>query len=222
MRTPCSTAASPAGTPRWRPPRRLGNRMRGSAGMCMTGWSSGWTRRVTTGVRTPWMGTGIFGSRKTGDHIYKEQEQIMSINRVSIAGYLTRDAELRTVNGNLAVLGFTVAVNEKRKDRGSGQYVDAPVFVRCAVFGQRAEHLARYMTKGTKVMIDGRLHYSSYMKDEEQRSSLSVIVDQLEFGNVKPREENAMSQEQTAAPASPATTDSDFYDEDVWEQTGLC
>ena len=146
----------------------------------------------------------------------------MSINRVSIAGYLTRDAELRTVNGNLAVLGFTVAINEKRKDRGSGQYVDAPVFVRCAVFGQRAEHLARYMTKGTKVMIDGRLHYSSYMKDDEQRSSLSVVVDQLEFGNVKPREENAMSQEQTAAPASPATTDSDFYDEDVWEQTGLC
>ena len=93
----------------------------------------------------------------------------MSINRVSIAGYLTRDAELRTVNGNLAVLGFTVAINEKRKDRGSGQYVDAPVFVRCAVFGQRAEHLARYMTKGTKVMIDGRLHYSSYMKDDEQR-----------------------------------------------------
>ena len=43
----------------------------------------------------------------------------MSINRVSIAGYLTRDAELRTVNGNLAVLGFTVAINEKRKDRGS-------------------------------------------------------------------------------------------------------
>ena len=112
----------------------------------------------------------------------------MSINRVSIAGYLTRDAELRTVNGNLAVLGFTVAINEKRKDRGSGQYVDAPVFVRCAVFGQRAEHLARYMTKGTKVMIDGRLHYSSYMKDDEQRSSLSVVVDQLEFGNVKPRE----------------------------------
>lgn len=43
----------------------------------------------------------------------------MSINRVSIAGYLTRDAELRTVNGNLAVLGFTVAINEKRKDRGA-------------------------------------------------------------------------------------------------------
>ena len=67
-----------------------------------------------------------------------------------------------------------------------------------------------------------RDRYSSYMKDDEQRSSLSVVVDQLEFGNVKPREENAMSQEQTAAPASPATTDSDFYDEDVWEQTGLC
>ena len=146
----------------------------------------------------------------------------MSINRVSIAGYLTRDAELRTVNGNLAVLGFTVAVNEKRKDRGSGQYVDAPVFVRCAMFGQRAEHLAQYMTKGTKVMIDGKLHYSSYMKDDEQRSSLSVVVDQLEFGTVKPREGNTSPQEQTAAPASPAATDPGFYDEDVWQQTGSC
>lgn len=147
----------------------------------------------------------------------------MSINRVSIAGYLTRDAELRTVNGDLSVLGFTVAINEKRKDRGSGQYVDAPVFVRCAVFGQRAAHLAQYMTKGTKVMIDGKLHYSSYMKDDEQRSSLSIIVDQLEFGSVKPREETAAPQEQTAAPpSSGAGADSDFYDEDVWEQTGLC
>lgn len=147
----------------------------------------------------------------------------MSINRVSIAGHLTRNAELRTVNGGLSVLGFTVAINEKRKDRGSGEYVDAPVFVRCAVFGQRAANLAQYMTKGTKVMIDGKLHYSTYMKDDERRSSLSVIVDQLEFGNVKARETGNVQPEASAAQteASMASAvDPGFYDEDVWYQGG--
>ena len=98
----------------------------------------------------------------------------MAINRVIIEGNLTRDVEMRATASGLAVAGFTVAVNEKRKN-AEGEYVDAPVFVKCSLFGTRAEKLSKYLLKGTKVTIDGKLRYSQWTKDDEKRHELSVI-----------------------------------------------
>ena len=91
----------------------------------------------------------------------------MAINRVTIMGNLTRDAELRKKGDATSVLAFGLAINEKKKDSETGEYVDAPVFVDCALFGARAEALAPYLTKGKKVSVDGRLRYHSWMKNEE-------------------------------------------------------
>lgn len=119
----------------------------------------------------------------------------MAINRVIIEGNLTRDVEMRATASGLAVAGFTVAVNEKRKN-AEGEYVDSPVFVKCSLFGTRAEKLSKYLLKGTKVTIDGKLRYSQWTKDDEKRHELSIIVDQLEFSGGK--------REQTGdAPATP-------------------
>ena len=63
----------------------------------------------------------------------------MAINRVTIMGNLTRDAELRKKGDVTSVLTFGLAINEKKKDSETGEYVDAPVFVDCALFGARAE-----------------------------------------------------------------------------------
>lgn len=71
-------------------------------------------------------------------------------------GNLTRDAELRKKGDATSVLTFGLAINEKKKDSETGEYVDAPVFVDCALFGARAEALAPYLTKGKKVSVDGR------------------------------------------------------------------
>ena len=138
----------------------------------------------------------------------------MAINRVVIEGNLTRNVEMRATASGLAVAGFTVAVNEKRKN-AEGDYVDAPVFVKCSLFGTRAEKLSKYLLKGTKVTIDGKLRYSQWTKDDETRHELSVIVDQLEFSGG--RRENDVD-----APASPyepshavPTTEPDLYDEDI-------
>ena len=57
----------------------------------------------------------------------------MAINRVTIMGNLTRDAELRKKGDATSVLTFGLAINEKKKDSETGEYVDAPVFVDCAV-----------------------------------------------------------------------------------------
>ena len=92
----------------------------------------------------------------------------MAINRVTIMGNLTRDAELRKKGDAASVLTFGLAINEKKKDTETGEYVDAPVFVDCALFGARAEALAPYLTKGKKVSVDGRLRYHSWMKNEEK------------------------------------------------------
>ena len=107
----------------------------------------------------------------------------MAINRVTIMGNLTRDAELRKKGDATSVLTFGLAINEKKKDSETGEYVDAPVFVDCALFGARAEALAPYLTKGKKVSVDGRLRYHSWMKNDEKRHALSVLVTDIEFAD---------------------------------------
>lgn len=105
----------------------------------------------------------------------------MAINRVCISGNMTRDPELRqTASGN-PVLGFGVAVNDRRKNNQTGEWEDYPNFVDCTMFGQRAQAISGYLRKGTKVSIEGKLHYSSWERDGQKRSKLEVLVDEIEF-----------------------------------------
>lgn len=105
----------------------------------------------------------------------------MSINRVTISGNLTRDPELRQTQSGMAVLSFGVAVNDRRKNPSTGEWEDYPNFVDCTMFGARANSLAQYLTKGTKVAIEGKLRWSQWERDGQKRSKLEVIVDELEF-----------------------------------------
>lgn len=120
----------------------------------------------------------------------------MSINRCNISGNLTRDPEMRALRNGTQVLSFGVAVNDRRKNPQTGDWEDYPNFIDCTMFGSRAEAVGRYLSKGTKVAIEGKLRYSSWEKDGQRRSKLEVIVDEIEL----------MSQRQQA----PA----DVYDED--------
>lgn len=106
----------------------------------------------------------------------------MSINRVIITGNLTRSPEVRHTSGGLPVLGFGVAVNDRRKDPNTGEWSDFPNFVDCTMFGTRAEHIAPFLKKGSKVAIEGKLRWSQWeSKDGGKRSKLEVVVDELEF-----------------------------------------
>lgn len=105
----------------------------------------------------------------------------MSINRVTISGNLTRDPELRTTQGGMAILGFGVAVNDRRKNSQTGEWEDCPNFIDCTMFGTRAEKISQYLSKGTKVAIEGKLRYSSWEKDGQRRSKLEVIPDEVEI-----------------------------------------
>lgn len=105
----------------------------------------------------------------------------MSINSVCISGFLTRDPDLRHTSGGTAVLGIGVAVNDRRKNPQTGEWEDVPNFVDCTIFGARAESVARFLSKGSKVAIEGKLRYSSWEKDGQKRSKLEVVVDEIEF-----------------------------------------
>lgn len=105
----------------------------------------------------------------------------MSINRVIISGNLTRDPELRQTQSGMAVLSFGVAVNDRRKNPTTGEWEDYPNFVDCTMFGARANSLSQYLSKGTKVSIEGKLRWSQWERDGQKRSKLEVIVDEIEF-----------------------------------------
>ncbi|QWT18113.1 single-stranded DNA-binding protein [Collinsella sp. zg1085] len=122
----------------------------------------------------------------------------MSINHVSLSGNLTRDAELRATASGTQVLSFGLAVNERRKNTRTGEWEDYANFVDCTMFGARAEALERYLSKGTKVALSGKLSYSSWERDGERRSKLEVIIADIEF--LSPRETSASAQTQAQQP----------------------
>ena len=105
----------------------------------------------------------------------------MSINRVIISGNLTRDPELRSTAGGTSVLGFGVAVNDRRKNQQTGEWEDYPNFVDCTMFGSRASAISSYLHKGSQVAIEGKLRWSQWERDGQKRSKIEVIVDELEF-----------------------------------------
>lgn len=106
---------------------------------------------------------------------------IVSINRVNITGNLTRDPELRATQGGTQVLHLGVAVNDRRRNPQTGNWEDYPNFIDCVMFGTRAEAIQRYLSKGTKVAIEGRLRYSSWERDGQKRSKIEVVIDEIEF-----------------------------------------
>lgn len=101
-----------------------------------------------------------------------------SINRVVISGNLTRDAEKRETSSGLAVLSFSVAVNERRK-KGE-EWEDYANFVDCVLFGSRADGLSKILKKGNRVCVEGKLRYTKWETEEGQkRNKLEVIVDEI-------------------------------------------
>lgn len=125
----------------------------------------------------------------------------MSINRVTISGNLTCDAELRQTASGMAVLGFSVAVNDRRKNQQTGEWEDSPNFIDCVMFGNRAKSVSRFLSKGSKVAIEGKLRWSQWERDGQRRSKIEVIVDEIEFMS---RQQGQLGSEPVYAAAAPA------------------
>ena len=110
------------------------------------------------------------------------------MNRVILMGRLVRDPEVTYAksNQNNAIARYTLAVDRRfaKKDDTNQQTAD---FIPCVVFGKGAEFAQKYLKKGTKIAVEGRLYQSSWQDPDtkKNRSSINVIIDSQEFAESK-------------------------------------
>lgn len=100
---------------------------------------------------------------------------------ITIVGNLTADPEIRTTSTGAQVASFTIASTPRVFDRQSNQYVDGQaLFLRCSAWRDLAEHCARSLAKGMRVIAQGRLTQRSYeAKDGTQRTVVELQVDEI-------------------------------------------
>ncbi len=123
------------------------------------------------------------------------------MNQVVLIGNLTKDPEVRYTTGNnqMAMCRFTLAVNDKRKNPNTGQYEDSPSFIPIVVFGKNAENCGKYLGKGSKCAISGRIQTGSYEKNGQKVYTTDVIANGIEFlsqrQNQEPQQQEIQQQE---------------------------
>jgi single-strand DNA-binding protein len=100
---------------------------------------------------------------------------------ITVVGNLTSDPELRYTQNGLAVANFTIASTPRTFDRASNEWKDGEaLFLRASVWREFAEHVAASLTKGSRVMAQGRLKQRSYeTKEGEKRTSMELEIDEI-------------------------------------------
>jgi single-strand DNA-binding protein len=100
---------------------------------------------------------------------------------ITVIGNLTADPELRFTPSGAAVANFTVASTPRTFDKASGEYKDGdPLFLRCNVWRQPAEHAAESLSRGDRVVVVGRLRQRSFeTREGEKRTVVELEVDEV-------------------------------------------
>lgn len=134
-----------------------------------------------------------------------------SFNKVILLGNLTRNPEQRTTPTGLIICKFSIAVSRTYKGQDGSQKEEV-TYVDVDSFGKPAELIARYLTKGSPIFLEGRLRLDQWEKDGEKRSRLTVILENFQFISTK-RPEDVSSDRPMAAVG--AAIGHDAIDEDV-------
>tara|TARA_Y100001934_G_scaffold185867_1_gene219452 strand:+ start:532 stop:945 length:414 start_codon:yes stop_codon:yes gene_type:complete len=133
----------------------------------------------------------------------------VSFNRVILAGNLTRDIELRETPGGASVADAGLAVNDRRKQ--GDDWVDETSFIDLTIWGRTAENAAEYLSKGSPILIEGRLKQDSWQNEQgEKRTKLKVVVDRLQFLSNGNGEKTSQKKEPVSAGVSEGKGDSDI------------
>ena len=137
------------------------------------------------------------------------------LNHITIMGRLTRDPELRRTGSGVAVASFTVAVDRDFSGRDGGERETD--FIDCVAWRQTGEFVSKYFTKGSMIVVSGRLQIRSWTdKEGNKRRTAEVVADNCYFGESR-RSEGGSSAGSYSAPAAsfggysaPAAPASDF------------
>src|SRR5215470_12252515 len=103
-----------------------------------------------------------------------------SFNRVILLGNLTRDVEVRYLQSGTAVADIGMAVNDRRKGQ-NGEWIEETTFVDVTLWGRTAEVAGEYLSKGSPLLVEGRLKYDTWEKDGQKRSKLSVVCERMQM-----------------------------------------
>jgi single-strand DNA-binding protein len=126
----------------------------------------------------------------------------MSFNKIILVGNLGRDPELRYTPQGTPVCSFSLATNERRKDRTTGENNDVTTWFRVTLWGRQAETASQYLTRGRPVYIEGRLRIEEWTdRDGKPRHTLEVHATDMQFIGG-----GARGEEGGGAPAPPRTS----------------
>ena len=129
------------------------------------------------------------------------------LNHIVLMGRLTRDPELRYTGSNVPVASFSIAVD---RDFGRGENGEKQTdFINVSAWRQTGEFVSKYFTKGSMIVVSGRLQIRDYTdRDGNRRTAAEVVADNVYFGESKRRDDGAPRQEyahrQEYAPRTPS------------------
>ncbi len=135
----------------------------------------------------------------------------MSYNKITIIGNLGRDPELRYTPQGDAVCDFSVAVNDRKRDK-AGEWQDVTTWFKVTLWGKKAESASKYLTKGRKAYVEGRLQMEEWTdRDGNTRHTLAIQGSEVQFldgrgdgGDPESSSENSYS---SSASSNSASTD---------------
>jgi single-strand DNA-binding protein len=115
------------------------------------------------------------------------------LNHVIIIGRLTRDCELKTTSGGMAIANLSLAVN--RRVKKGEQWTEEVSFFESVLFGKTAEGLKPYLLKGKQIAVEGELKQERWEKDGQSRSKVVINASNVQLlgGNDKPAQQGGQS-----------------------------
>lgn len=133
----------------------------------------------------------------------------VTVNRVIIAGNLTRDPQVKFLANEKAVANFGLAINNRFK-AADGTMKEDTVFVDIEAWGRTAELAGQYLTKGRACLVEGRLKLDTWEKDGQKQSKLRVVADSIQFldggGKREGTSDGASGRAPTPAPAGSSSS----------------
>jgi len=127
-----------------------------------------------------------------------------SYNRVILVGNLTADPELNTAPSGNQVCEIRMAVNNRYKN-ASGEWIEKPMYIDVSVWGNQAPPCKQYLSKGSPVLVEGKLRYDTWEKEGQKRSKHSITADRVQFLSSPRQDQMGASGAPSAPPkANPA------------------
>lgn len=116
---------------------------------------------------------------------------MIELNKVLLAGRLTKDPELKYLPSGTAVCEFRVASGRTYYDKNAGERKEETLFINVSAWGKSGEFVNQYFTKGKAIFIEGRLKQDQWERDGQKHERISVVAERVQFAESKAAEQGA-------------------------------